>query len=75
MHGLSFEVAPPHVLVSASFLESHLKMLKMAAEEQVENYVADVINRGSMEAKVRLGDKQHREIAEIRVRVWAVKSM
>ena len=50
-------------------------MLKMAAEEQVENYVADVINRGSMEAKVRLGDKQHREIAEIRVRVWAVKSM
>lgn len=38
--------------MSASILENHLKMLQTFAEEQVERYVADVVNKGNTDAKV-----------------------
>ena len=33
-------------------MENHLKMLRSFAEEQVENYVSDVVNKGTTDAKV-----------------------
>ena len=33
-------------------MENHLKMLRSFAEEQVESYVSDVVNKGTTEAKV-----------------------
>lgn len=35
-------------------MENHLKMLRTFAEEQVEQYVADVVNKGNTDAKVLL---------------------
>ncbi|XP_028413172.1 ankyrin repeat and fibronectin type-III domain-containing protein 1-like isoform X3 [Dendronephthya gigantea] len=37
--------------LSASLLENHLKMLQTFAEEQVDHYVADVVNKGNTDAK------------------------
>ena len=33
-------------------MENHLKMLQTFAEEQIEQYVADVVNKGTTDAKV-----------------------
>lgn len=33
-------------------MENHLKMLQSFAEEQVEGYVSDVVNKGTTDAKV-----------------------
>lgn len=33
-------------------MENHLKMLRSFAEEQVESYVSDVVNKGTTDAKV-----------------------
>ena len=33
-------------------MENHLKMLQTFAEEQVEQYVSDVVNKGTTDAKV-----------------------
>ena len=40
------------IIDSAEQLEKHLKMLRSWAEEQVEHFVADVVNKGSTDAKV-----------------------
>ncbi|CAB3988802.1 ankyrin repeat and fibronectin type-III domain-containing 1-like isoform X2, partial [Paramuricea clavata] len=37
--------------LSASLMENHLKMLQTFAEEQVEQYVSDVVNKGTTDAK------------------------
>ena len=35
-------------------MENHLKMLQTFAEEQVEQYVSDVVNKGTTDAKVQV---------------------
>ena len=37
-------------------MENHLKMLQTFAEEQVEQYVSDVVNKGTTDAKVGLNE-------------------